>query len=402
LIVLSKDSPWLIFVCAGKFQKNGIIVAQALGLNVLAIDGDRNAPGLKYANKSIVVDIKQPKLVLKAVIDLKIKPSGAITLASEVGMSAVGLLRDYFKLPGAGLELTKKLTNKVTQRRIWDQYGLPNPIWELATSENAANISSENRDFPLIIKPADSSGSRGVSYVNNLDEWRVAIQDAFINSQSGEILIESVLPGDEYTVETFSEGGITSILTITKKKKISSTKGTVAYELFVPILDNFARQQIEDTVISALNALSYTNGPGHTEIMYDAVHGVGLIETAGRGPGHLMFEKFIPMASGYDVLKNSIFQSIGKHTEPCSSLNRYVLMRYFPSKSGCIKHISGFDEANKIKGIEAAAFVSIGDYVDDEKNDGARMGYILAHSNNQHSTKALADYAETLINFEVS
>ena len=377
-------------------------MAQALGLNVLAIDGNRNAPGMKYANKSIVIDIKQPNLVLKAIKDSKIKPSGAITLSSEVGMPAVGLLRDYFNLPCAGFELTKKLTNKVIQRQIWDQYMLPNPIWDLATSENSANIIKDDRDFPLIVKPADSAGSRGVSFVNNKEEFQVAIHDAFNNSQSGEILIESVLPGEEYTVETFSEGGITTILTITKKKKIPSSKGTVAYELFVPNLGVLERKKIEDTVISALNALSYTDGPGHTEVMYDSTHGAGLIESAGRGPGFLMFEKFIPKASGYDVLKNSILQSIGKPIEPCFSKNRYVLMRYFPSKTGCIKHISGFDEANKIKGIEAAAFVKIGDQVDNVKNDGARMGYILAHSDNQNSTKALADYAETLINFEVS
>ena len=135
--------------------------------------------------------------------------------------------------------------------------------------------------------------------------------------------------------------------------------------------------------------------------MYDTAYGIGLIETAGRGPGYLMFEKFIPMASGYDIVKNSIIQSIGQLPEPCVSLNRYVLMRYFPSKSGYIKNISGFDEVNKIQGLEAGAFVIIGDQMDDAKTDGDRMGYILSYSNNEHSTKALADYADTLIHFEI-
>ena len=69
-------------------------------------------------------------------------------------------------------------------------------------------------------------------------------------TKKGEILIESLLPGDEYTVETFTCSGITSILTITKKKKVSSSNGTVANELFVPDLASFEREIIEKTVIS--------------------------------------------------------------------------------------------------------------------------------------------------------
>lgn len=400
---MKKKSPiWLIIVGAGRFQKIGIITAESIGISVLAIDGNPNAEGFIFASKHIVADIRNPKLVLKEVQKSKITPAGAITIASEIGMTAVGLLRDFFKLPCAGLSLTNALTSKGAQRKIWEKKELPNPKWTIVNSKKKLALEQiEYIGLPLIVKPTDSAGSRGVAIISNLEDCANAIKIAANYSNIEEVLLESILPGDEYTVETFTINNKTYILAITQKKKIDSTNGTVAYELHTPDLIISDRIKIEETVIKALDALGYSDGPGHSEVMYHKDYGVGLIEVAGRGPGFYMFEKFIPMASGYDVVKNSILQSIGMIPDNPEKIKKHVVMRYIPSRAGVVESFSGFDKANRINGVNAGVFVEIGDHISDAYSDGDRMGYILTNSDSNQHARLLADRAESLINFEI-
>jgi len=399
--VSENEHPWLVAISAGRWQKSGIRSAVAAGIRVLALDSDKAAEGFTLATKSIVVDIKDPQAVLAAVESAGILPKGIVSFASEVGMSAAALLREHYGLIGLNRETTNALLNKVKQREIWQKSGIHGPQWRKFNTVSQAKLNIKELGYPCIVKPSDSAGSRGVKKLDSNEGLDEAAQSALYHSQSGTALVESFMPGTEYTVETFGDGKIIHVLAVTEKVKVSSAMATVARELKTPELSVKA-DIVADTAVKALCALNYMSGPGHIEVIMSEQGQVGLVEAAGRGGGFMVFEGLVEKASGFDIVSATALQAIGWNIPKIINKGRSVVLRFFPSRKGIVTEIEGFDEANQILGVEAEPFVSVGQHIDDVMGDGDRLGYILSEGSTTGEAKAAADNAESLIQIKVA
>lgn len=396
---------WLASVGAGRWQMAGIAAAQRAGLRVLALDSDARASGLEVADAGIVVDIRDTTAVIDAVINSGISLDGAAAFAAEAGMRALGALRDHFGLPGPGLEVLGTLSNKAKQRRAWHDAGLANPrFWrEVATIEAGLDAIAD-ADSAVLVKPVDSAGSRGITRLGTNArpvQRQTAIEVAFTASTTRHAIVESVLPGREYTVETFGDGTETHVLAVTVKRKVPGTEDTVADELASPDEDSATIEAISDLARQALESVRYREGPGHVEVMQDPGDGPALIEAAGRGGGFLVFERLVPLASGYDIVTASALQAVGQTPPPVGSDRRAVLIRFFPSRPGRVRGFSGFEDAAMIHGVEAGSFVNLGDETSAAASDGDRLGYILTSGATPQQARARADAAEQRISFDI-
>jgi biotin carboxylase len=395
----------LISIGAGRWQSHGISCAIKSGLDVLALDGDPNALGFDIANKSAVVDISNSDLVLDTLKKMNIQPNGAVSFAAEVGMHTAARIREHYNLSGIYSEVTNKLTNKALQRQCWEEHGLPNPAWICCKNAEEIKNAKAEINFPVIVKPVDSAGSRGVTIVDSQEKLMSAAESAFEYSRLKSILIESILPGSEYTVETFSCNNQVNVLAVTIKRKVAGTNGTVADQLMTPELDIFLEQRIRALACGALDSLGLSEGPGHVEIMVTDDGKLGLIEAAGRGGGFMVFDRFVSLSSGYDLPSATAIQAVGIAPPMIPSTKKtgnVVLLRFIPSKMGTIKNINGFDDVNKVEGIEAGSFVKVGDHVQQAATDGDRLGYILTYAKDHKTAVDLADTAENLIEVEIS
>ncbi|MCX6237716.1 MAG: ATP-grasp domain-containing protein [Bacteroidia bacterium] len=397
---MNNEEIWLVAVTAGRWQSHGIKEAKAAGLKVIAIDEDPDAEGFHYADLSFNLDFNDFHNVVRTLRGLDKNIRGAVSFCSEAGMFLAALLCEEFNCPGICVEMCKKLTNKAMQRKIWSESGIPGPIWKvcLDQKETIDNISSF--EFPLIIKPTDSSGSRGVTKIENYNDVKEAVENAFKFSKSGQVLLESYMDGTEFTIEVFADRGRIHVLAVTEKKKVEGTRGTVASELATPQRSRNVIEQISNTVISAFTALHYTDGPGHAEIILQNNGNIGLVEVAGRGGGFMVFDRFVPAASGINIARLTALQAVGIPIGEIERTEKSVVLRFFPSRPGTLLSINGFADANQIEGVEASPFVKIGDHFHHAVADGDRLGYILSIASNPTQAQELADLAESLIKFE--
>lgn len=394
--------PWLVSVCAGRWQVDAIRRAQAAGLRVLALDGDAAAPGLSDADRGVVVDIRDENAVIAAVADAGITPAGVACFTAEAGMAAAAALREKFDLPGPRRELVRLLTNKAAQRARWSEVGdVPIPAWRMVDNAEAALRALADVGGPVIVKPVDSAGSRGVARVDEAGQMLSAFDEAMKHSRGGQVIIESWMDGVEYTVETFAHRGITHVLAITEKKKVPGTNGTVASELATTTLPHHDATRIAQSVVRALDALGHTDGPGHTEVILRPREGPGIVEAAGRGGGFMVFEGLVPEASGFDIATATALQAVGQAPPPIPEQRRGAVLRFFPSRAGTVRSIEGFEKANLLAGVRAAPLVHVGERVGAVAGDKDRMGYILASGVDTATARSLADDAESMIRFQV-
>ncbi len=396
---------WLVSVGAGRFQLPGIRAAQDNGLRVLAIDGNLAALGFSVADKSTVADIRSPDAVVKAVIDLGIKPAGAIAFVTEAGMRAAGQLRDEFSLYGPGLELSSRLSDKYLQRSVWRDTGLPCPEWYVARTEHDAKHAIEAINGTVIFKPVDSAGGRSVTVVEPDKDWRPAFEAALKTSLQGKVLIESYFTGTEYTVETFAHRGDTAVLAVTEKQKVPGTSSIVSSGLTSSSVGEFDTRSIGELAKGALAALGHTDGPGHTEILRNAAGELCLVETAGRAGGFMIADGLVPKVAGFNLARATARQAAGLDPGKVPNIPSrpfsFRWLRSFAEHPRKVTNISGFDNAQEAD-VTCEPFVSVGDIVGPYDPDRPRLGYVLALGESRSVAVAKSREAELRTRIELS
>ena len=100
-------------------------------------------------------------------------------------------------------------------REAFDANGDPSPKSIVADANT--DLSTINMDFPLIVKPTDRSGSRGVIKVHKAEELKEAIDFAVNESFEKKAVVEEFATGDEYSVEYISCRGKHYLLAVTEK-----------------------------------------------------------------------------------------------------------------------------------------------------------------------------------------
>jgi hypothetical protein len=390
---------WIVFLPAGTWQKNTILLAKHLGYKVFGVDSDPAAEGLMSCDKSLVlgeVDIFSLADYFK---DEGLDIVGALSISSDFGVVPCSLIREGLGLPGLRPAEAELFTNKHLQREHWSVNNVPGPKWVVVREGEPYLAKVESLTFPLIVKPSDSSGSRGVNKINELAELDSAIEVALGFSNKGTAVVEEYMHGTEFTVEVFCSNFQCEILMITQKIKVPGTDDTVAKELFNPILAGDILSKISEAVKSAFQSLNYKSGPGHAEIIMMPNGQVGMVEVAARGGGFLIFDEMIPRTSGIDIAKLTIDSATGVNFSiPRPKKNKSIL-RFIESIEGQVKSISIPSQENLPKGLLIRPLIQVGQLLREPKSDGDRMCAILATSSNMKETQELVEWA--LDNIEI-
>ena len=399
---MKNNKNWIISVTAGIWQIKGIKEAKKIGLNVLGIDADQNAPGFEFCDLSICAPLNESKLIIDQINSLGIRIVGVVVFASEAGMELASIIREYLKLPGPDTKTTKSLLIKSEQRKIWDEFGVPGPKWVVANSVKSAKEKIGSLAVPILIKPIDSAGSRGVFKIVKLkDNSLEVVLESLRFSKSKNVIMEEFIPGKEHTAEIFLKNGNPLVSVITAKKKVKGTHGTVSRELWTPVLDDELKSKITQTIVKAFTSLGYMNGVGHAEFMIDKNGKIGMIEVAGRGGGFMLFDEFVPKITGFNLPLATIKNAIGEEIDFKPEKSRFGILSFTPNKKGRVKNIEGIGLANTITGIQAESLVEIGQFLGEAKTDADRMCAILSIADNIKDAKKQLRKAKKLIRIEV-
>ena len=391
----------IVFVTAGRWQMPAIKMAKELGFYIIAIDSNPDAPGLKFSNFSIVIELNKITEILKSIDDLKVEVEGVISYCSEVGVFTAAQIREYYKLGFPSTEQVSIFLNKSLQRKKLDEGGFINPKW--IEINNTANIDFkiQNFNFPLVVKPPDSSGSRGVSIVNSRKEIEDKIYKALVFSTNKKILIEEFIDGTEFTVEVAAKGGNIITLLVTRKIKISSEIKTVASELWSvnPNEQIYSRLSILARQVFKLFGLQ--TGVGHLEAIINSNGEIYVVEAAIRGGGFNLANKMVKFSTGFDFCKWSIESEAKKNYEPKIQFYIPSVLFFQPTSKGIIRKISGVDEANLIDDVDVELLISEGSELSDASTDADRIYCAIIKSASIEILQAKKEKVENMIKVEM-
>ena len=206
--------------------------------------------------------------------------------------------------------------------------------------------------FPCVLKPLNSSASRGVIRANNQEEFREAAA-RILRMQEGDLLVEDYIPGREFALEGVVTAG--KLQTLALFDKPDPLEGPYFEETIyvTPSREPAEIQgQICEAAQAAVTALGLTNGPVHAEMRVND-QGVWMLEVAARPIGGLcarvlrfgapfctLEQLLLRHALGEDV--SSATAGAGK---PWSDDDPHPARRGLPG-------VEGLEEARQVPGVE--------------------------------------------------
>src|SRR3989339_1078976 len=174
-MVKSSIKKTILILGAGLEQKIAIREAKSMGIRVIAVDGNKHAPGLRFADVTIVADINDVQEMIK--IGRKYKADGVMSHGVEIPI-VVSKVAKTLGLPHLNLEAAERATNKSKRIKAFKKAGLPVPKFGTAKTVREAIAVAKRVGFPVVIKPLDNAGARGVQKIDKVSGVEVAFLEA--------------------------------------------------------------------------------------------------------------------------------------------------------------------------------------------------------------------------------
>lgn len=366
----------LLIIGASILQVPAIKKAKEMGLYVGVADYNPNAIGIQFADEYFNASTIDCEAIYKAAKEFR--ADGIMTLATDMPMRSLAYACEKLGLIGLSYESSVKATDKGEMIKAFEKNGVNHPFYRIAVSGKLNN--DENISFPLITKPTDNSGSRGVMLVHNEDELTKALEYSSENGRNGDVIVEEYMQGPEVSVEIMVIDGIPHILQITDKLTTGAPHFVEMGHSQPSRLPQEAQNQIRELAGKAALAVGVKNGPAHAEIILTD-NGPKMVEIGARMGGDCITTHLVPLSTGIDMVKATINVALGDAVDIEQRFNKGSAIRYFDIPFGIIKSIDGVEEAEKIDGVKEISFVkSVGEQTGEIGSSGDRIGFVIAQA----------------------
>jgi biotin carboxylase len=391
----------LLIVSGGREAVPAIAAARRMGLRVVVSDGAPDAPGLRLADAGLLASTYDAEATVEAAraYASRTRIDGVLAVAADVPVT-VASVAHALGLPGVSLETARLAADKIAMKDRLRAAGVPVPWYTPVASAEALAAIAADVGWPLIVKPVDSRGARGVIRLLPGVEPAWAFAVAAAESPTGRVMAEEFIAGPQVSTESV----------VTEGDAVTVGFADRNYEL----LDHFAPFVIEnggelpsclpEAVAAAIRGLvagaARALGVRHGTVKGDLVVGPGgpmLIELAVRLSGGYFCTHEIPLATGVNVLEAAIHLALGETPQPEDLRPRWsqgVAQRYLFPAPGVVTAVEGTAEAAGAEGIALLEVrVARGDRVPPVTSHACRAGVVIAVGETRETAVARAEAA---------
>ena len=374
------SKPKLAVIGASHFQMPLILKAQEMGCEVHAFAWECGDVGETAADAFHPVSIVEVDQIVEEC--RRIGVDGICTIASDLATVAVNHATHELGLVGNSLECTRLSTDKSCMRRAFEEGGDPSPKSILVSEADAAGFDplEHGLNYPLIVKPIDRSGSRGVTKLEAPgDPMTVgeALASAFDQGFEKSALVEEFAEGDEFSVEGVSWCGQHRILTVTRKATTGAPHFIELAHLQPASLDAATEARVRDVVIHALDTLGVEYGASHSELKIAPDGAIRLIEIGARMGGDCIGSDLVQLSTGIDFVRAVVDIALGREPnleptrEPAAAAIRFMfeegdfqlLDRVREDRPDLLRSIRIDEEARKISQTVTDSSTRLGHFI---------------------------------------
>ena len=316
----------------GPLQKSIIDRAKLMGLYTIGIDPAADATCKDEVDAFVIVggqDFEYTMAVAK-----KYQIDAIVTAATDKPLVMMARVAKEMNLPFYSVETAQWSTDKYQMKERFELGGVPYAQGRLISKVEEA----EGLVLPVIVKPRDNSGSRGVKLCRDKNELQISIDEALENSKLDTVLVEEFIEGHEYSIESLHHDGKSEVIQFTEKKTTEFPYNVELGHIQPANISDENKQKIREIVSKIGKALNFVNCPSHTELKINE-RGIFVIETSPRLGGDYITSTLTPLSTGVNLEDELLKISLGEKINPQPKAVQYSGVRFFDFEEGSIiKH----------------------------------------------------------------
>ncbi len=393
----------IIIIGAGFLQVPAIEIAKEMGLYTIVADYNKDAYGMKIADLPLIISTRDVDGSVRAARDLskKMKIDGVITVGTDASIT-VAAVANALGLPGNRFEDAYAATNKIRMRERLKKFNVPQPNFFPAWSYDDAIDAFNKLSHPVVIKPADNMGSRGVMKIIDKSEIKEGFSRAKSSSPSGEVIIEEYMEGAELSIDMLIyEDNI--YVTGVADRVIEHPPYFIETGHIMP--SNLPSKDTNDAIEvmkKGIRALNLCTGAAKGDIKITK-NGAMVGEIAARLSGGFMSAYTYPLSTGVNLIRNAIDIALG---DPPSDLkpkwNKVAVEKAFLPGSGIVDSIIGIDEALRIDGVKKIYIKThVGDVLMPPTNNLEKAGNVITVADSRDKAIEIANKAIDTVHFNL-
>jgi len=326
---------------------------------------------------------------------------GVLCPASDVGLPAQARLARHWNLPnppsGAAVRAS---TDKAVFRAICDRLGLPG-YRSVAGRPSARLVAAARRlRYPTLVKPVDSSGSRGVVCCPNPGHLEAAFAEATAHSPAGRVVVEELVDGDHLTIEALVVDGRVVFHAITERTLTPPPFFVTTSHLLPVQLPPAATTALVATLDAVCAELRYEAGPLTVDAILHRDGSVRLIEMSARMGGNGVAE-LIESSCGVDLMGASIRIAVGERCTVQPNVPSPTLVHMLTSdRAGHVVAIEGVEEVLAIpEVVDLRLFAEVGSAVWPYEQAGYKVGQVVLSGSSPARLRAAQTEVQQTIRF---
>ena len=370
----------LLMLGGSTSQVCAIKKAKEMGHYVIICDYLPDNPGQYVADEFYQVSTTDKDAVLKLAKTLNL--DGVVCYASDPAAPTAAYVCEKLGFPTNPYESVMVLSNKDTFRKYLREHDFCVPYAESYTDIDTMKANASKFKFPVMVKPVDSSGSKGINKIYAADEYDFAFGDAMKYSRCKRLVVEEFIEkkgfqvsGDGFTVngnlvfrcfgnEFYSDNGIKEYVPLG--------------ECWPSVLDKATQDKIHDELQRLITELGMKTGAYNIEVILDKDDNVYILELGARNGGSLI-PQITQYTTGVDMVEYTIKAALG---EDCSGINMVEPTGFWSNymvhskKTGKLVKVNLADEI-KDNYVEYLTDYKAGDEVYAFENSGHALGTMV-------------------------
>lgn len=370
----------ILILAAGPMQIPALLTAKELGLFVIAADRNPQAPGFRFADIGLPLDVVKYAALADWAEQHKSEYNIAAVFAGADVTVTAAVINQRLGLPGIPVDVAEASHNKARMKERWLHDGVSTPASEEVSNKNEARRLAAKHGYPVMVKAVDNSASRGTKVVGSEAELESAVDNAIRHSTTSSCLIEQFVKGEEQSVETVMHRGEQL-----RAGMVDRHYGFFPYPIEVghtnpSHLPPDVQEQIFRVVAHAAQSLGIVNGPAKADMILTK-RGPMILEMPARLSGGFHSQYTTPLALGMNPIRAVMRQSLGDdefQEDLVPTRNEFSLCHALFPPPGKIRNIRGYEDAQALEGVKHIfLFKQVGETIESYQNCADRPCYVI-------------------------
>lgn len=384
-------------------QVVAIETAKRLGYYTVLCDFLTDNPGQYAADKFYLVSTTDKNAVLE--VAEKEQVDGVLAYASDPAAPTAAYVAEKMGLPGNPYGSVEILCNKDRFRAFLKANGFSAPVAKGYASKEDALKDKLSFEYPIIIKPVDSSGSKGATVLHSEDDLEQALDFAFSFSRCHRIVVEHFIEKKHpYLIggDVFIEDGKIVLWGLLNCHRDNCVNPLVPVGKSFPLqLENEDVENVRATLSSMVEKLGIRNGSMNVELVVDKSNRVWPIDVGPRSGGNMIPDLLGDMF-GVNIAEMSVEAAMGtpikgKIHEP---IGYYATHNLHSAKNGTYKDISFASEIEQFV-YRKCLYKKAGDPVEYFDNAAKCLGIVFFKFPNEKIMHDVLDHINDFITIEL-